>query len=55
MLNKPLPKTPTSVVVKNRRLFVCCQPCIEKLKTDPDKYIKLANALLERNLRKEQK
>ena len=29
------------VDVKGKRIYVCCQGCIPKVKADPDKYIKI--------------
>ena len=29
------------VDVKGKRIYVCCQGCIQKIKDDPDKYIKI--------------
>lgn len=31
--------TPVKVTVKDRSVFLCCQPCEEALKGDPDKYL----------------
>lgn len=31
--------TPVKVTVKDRAVFLCCQPCEEALKGDPDKYL----------------
>jgi hypothetical protein len=31
--------TPVKVTVKDRAVFLCCQPCEETLKGDPDKYL----------------
>lgn len=31
--------TPVKVTVKDRTVFLCCQPCEEALKGDPDKYL----------------
>ena len=30
--------------VKGKRIYVCCPPCIDKVKADPDKYIKQMEA-----------
>lgn len=31
--------TPVKVTVKDRTVFLCCKPCEEALKGDPDKYL----------------
>lgn len=31
--------TPVKVSIKDRTVFLCCQPCEEALKGDPDKYL----------------
>lgn len=31
--------TPVKVTVKDRTVFLCCQPCDEALQKDPDKYL----------------
>lgn len=50
VMGKPLPKNPTSTVVEGRRVFVCCPPCTEKMKTDPEKYLAAVDKLLEQSL-----
>jgi YHS domain-containing protein len=53
VFNKPLPKNPRHVVVKGRKVFVCCPPCIRKVQAEPDKYLAIVDKLLEANLRSE--
>ena len=50
VMNKPLPEKPTSMVVTGRRVFVCCPPCTKKIKADPEKYLKIVDAQLAKNL-----
>ena len=50
--NVPLDEQAISVVANKRLVFVCCGkgPCAAKVKADPDKYIRLVNAMLKENL-----
>ena len=50
-----LPKNAGSVLVKNRLVFVCCKDCIKKVQADPDKYLARVDALLDKNLAKQEK
>ena len=50
VMGKPLPKDAKSVVVKGRRVFVCCPPCTEKVAADADKYLSVVNGFLKENL-----
>lgn len=50
VMDKPLPKNPTSTVVEGRRVFVCCPPCTKKVQADPEKYLARVDRLLEENL-----
>jgi len=50
VLNKPLPASAKSVVVKNRRLFVCCPPCLEKIRANPDQYVAAVDIMLAKNV-----
>ncbi|MBD3675399.1 MAG: hypothetical protein HUJ26_17940 [Planctomycetaceae bacterium] len=52
VMDKPLPKTPKSVVVKGRRIYVCCPPCTKKIEAAPDKYLAIVDGYLEANHRK---
>jgi hypothetical protein len=52
VLKKDLPKNAASVVVNQRRIFVCCKMCLAKVQKDPDKYIAVVNAMLKENLDK---
>lgn len=40
VMDNPLPKKPKWVVVKGQLIYVCCPPCIEKIKESPDKFLK---------------
>jgi hypothetical protein len=51
VLGNPLPKDAASVVVNNRRIFVCCKMCIAKIQADPAKYIAMVDAQIEKNLK----
>ena len=50
VMGKPLPKDPKSVVVKGRRVFVCCPPCTNKVAADADKYLAVVDTFLKENL-----
>lgn len=49
VMKKPLPEKPQHVMVKQRIVFVCCKPCIEKVQADPEKYLAVINAQLKKN------
>ncbi|MBI1900493.1 MAG: hypothetical protein HYS13_05185 [Planctomycetia bacterium] len=51
VMKRELPKDAPSVVVNGRALYVCCKPCIAKIKADPDKYVKVLDELLANNLK----
>lgn len=55
IMKKPLPEDPKSTVVEGRTVFVCCEPCIEKVKADPAKALAVVNAQLEKNVKLEKK
>ena len=40
VMDNPLPKSPKWVVVKGQLIYVCCPPCIEKIKASPDEYLR---------------
>ncbi len=40
VMDEPVDATMKSVVVKGRKIFVCCPPCIKKIKEKPDQYVK---------------
>lgn len=44
IMNKPVDATMKSTVVNNQRIFVCCPPCIEKIKKDSDSAIAKVNS-----------
>ena len=50
VMNKPLPKEAKSAVVENRRIFVCCPPCIAKIEASPAKYLALVDEMLAKNV-----
>ncbi len=39
VMGKPVDATMKSTVVNGRKMFVCCPPCIEKIKADPASYV----------------
>ena len=55
VMKKPLPENPKSTLVKGRLVFVCCPPCTKKIDTDPEKYLKIVDAELSKNLAKDKK
>ena len=44
VMDNPLPKKPKWVVVKGRLIYVCCPPCIEKIKESPDVFLEKLTA-----------
>lgn len=48
VMKKPLPANPASVVVEGRAVFVCCKPCIEKVKADPKKALATVDTQLKK-------
>lgn len=46
VMNNPLPKQSASTVLKGRRVFVCCPPCVEKMEAAPEKYLATVDKLL---------
>lgn len=40
VMDNKLPKQPAWGIVNGRVIFVCCPPCIEKLKAEPEKFVK---------------
>lgn len=44
IMNKPVDATMKSTIVNNQRIFVCCPPCIEKIKNDPKTAVAKVNA-----------
>ena len=45
VMENDLPKNPKWVIVNGRMFFVCCPPCIDDIKADPDKFTKKLDAL----------
>ena len=50
IFKKPLGQNPTSVVVENRLVFVCCPPCVAKVKGDAKAAIDFVDKQLAKNL-----
>ena len=45
IMGKPVTGESKSTVVNGHRVFVCCPPCIDKIKARPELYIEQLNAL----------
>lgn len=43
VMEQPVDATMESVVVNGRKIFVCCPPCIAKIKADPETYVEKLN------------
>jgi len=50
VMDRPLPDKPKSITVQKRKIFVCCPPCTDRVKAEPEKYIPVVDRLLEKNL-----
>lgn len=50
VMNEELPADAKSIVVERRQIFVCCPPCIEKIKADPAGYIAKIDVLYAKSL-----
>lgn len=46
VMDEELPENPASVVVEGRTVFVCCKPCIKKIRKDPAKALAVVDAQL---------
>lgn len=53
VMGNALPKNPASVVVNRRRVFVCCPPCVEKIKAQPRDYLETVDRLIRENVSRE--
>ena len=55
VMEKKLPAKPKWTIVNGRVFYVCCPPCIDKIKADPEMFVKKLDALylgsLQRNSR----
>lgn len=49
VMDEPIDETMESVVVNGRRIFVCCPPCSKKIKANPNAYIQMLNARVEKS------
>lgn len=54
VMKNALPKNPKWTIVEGRIAYVCCPPCIEKIKADPKKYLHEIDALYAAYLRGKQ-
>ncbi len=52
VMEEKLPKNPKWTVVKGRIVYVCCPPCTKKVEANPDKYVKMVDALYVASLKK---
>lgn len=50
VMGKPVDASMDSVVVAGRKLFVCCPPCIDKIKADPASFVAKLDAQIEKNM-----
>ena len=48
VMEKPVNSKMDSVVVNGRRIFVCCPPCVDKIKKSPDEYVAKLNRQIEK-------
>lgn len=55
VMDEPLPENPASVVVEGRTVFVCCKPCIKKVKANPAKALTLVDTQLKKHVKAEAK
>lgn len=53
VMEHPLPDKPKWTIVEGRIVFVCCPPCIEKIKADPTTYLKKVDKLYSAHLQAE--
>jgi hypothetical protein len=44
VMGKPIDATMKSTVVNGRKIFVCCPPCIKKIKADPQTFVAMLDA-----------
>ena len=51
VMDRPLPKNPKWTIVGGQIVYVCCPPCIEKIGSDPDKYLRKLSTLYTASLR----
>ena len=51
-LKNKLPKKPKWAIVNGRIFYVCCPPCVDKLKKAPGEYAKKLDALYLASLQK---
>ncbi len=45
VMDEELPADAESVVIEGRQIFVCCEPCIEKIKANPATYLAKVDAM----------
>jgi len=51
VMGKTLPKDAPAIIVEERKIFVCCKPCIKKVQAEPKKFIAKVDAMLRVNLK----
>ena len=54
-MGKAVDASMKSTVVNGRKIFVCCPPCIEKIKADPATYVAKLDAQIAGNAHKHHK
>ncbi len=50
VMKKDLPKSPKWTVVNGHIVYVCCPPCVDKIKADPKKYLAQVHQYYRTNL-----
>jgi hypothetical protein len=50
VMDEELPADTESVIIDGRQIFVCCKPCIEKIKADPATYLAKVDAMYARTM-----
>lgn len=51
VMKKPLPEDAESIIVNGQSIFICCPPCADKIKADPELYTKQVDALYTASIR----
>ena len=55
VMGKPVDATMKSTIVKGRKIFVCCPPCIDKIQKDANAYVGKLNRQIKSNLKSHKK
>jgi hypothetical protein len=51
IMKKPLPKNSKWTIVEGQIVYVCCPPCIDKIKADPATHLRAIDSLYSASLR----